>query len=169
MGPRTEQRLAAAGLATIGDLAALDDGALLALAPGRHGEDLRRRARGIDARPVAPVPAERVSISCERTFERDVADVGELEAVGREMAGRVAALLRSRERAARTVTVKLRYADFSTVTRGQTVRAATDDEDVIWRTARALVSRALEDRDGALRLMGVGVSGLSSERQLSLF
>ena len=169
VGPRTEQRLAAAGLATIGDLAALDDGALLALAPGRHGEDLRRRARGIDARPVAPVPAERVSISCERTFERDVADVGELEAVGREMAGRVAALLRSRERAARTVTVKLRYADFSTVTRGQTVRAATDDEDVIWRTARALVSRALEDRDGALRLMGVGVSGLSSERQLSLF
>lgn len=55
------------------------------------------------------------------------------------------------------------------MTRGQTVRAATDDEDVIWRTAQALVSRALEERDGALRLLGVGVSGLSSERQLTLF
>ncbi len=85
------------------------------------------------------------------------------------MAGQVAGMLRTRERAARTVTVKLRYADFQTVTRGQTVRAATDDEEIIWRTARALVSRALEEREGALRLLGVGVSGLSTERQLTLF
>ena len=169
VGPRTEGRLAAAGLSTIGDLASLQDDALRAIAPGRHGEDLRRRARGIDPRPVAAVPAERVSISCERTFARDVIDAGELEALGREMAGRVAATLRSRERAARTVTVKLRYADFQTVTRGQTVRAATDDEDVIWKTARALVFRALEERTGALRLMGVGVCGLGVERQLTLF
>jgi DNA polymerase-4 len=169
VGPRTEQRLAAAGLTAIGDLAALDDEALRTLVPGRHGEDLRRRARGIDPRPLACVPSERVSISCERTFDRDVADAGELDVAGREMAARVAALLRGRERAARTVTVKLRYADFQTVSRGQTVRAATDDEDVIWRTARALVSRALEEREGALRLLGVGVSGLSAERQLTLF
>lgn len=169
VGPRTEARLAAAGLSTIGDLAGLDDDALLALAPGRPGEDLRRRARGIDPRPVASVPAERVSISFERTFARDLTDAGQLESVGREMAARVASLLRSRERAARTVTIKLRYSDFQTVTRGQTVRAATDDEDVIWTTARALVSRALEEREGAVRLMGVGVSGLSAERQLTLF
>lgn len=169
VGPRTEQRLAAAGLTTIGDLAGLDDDALRALSRGRHGEDLRRRARGIDPRPVAPVPSERISISCERTFERDLRDAGELEEAGREMAARVAVLLRSRQRAARTVTVKLRYADFQTVTRGQTVRAATDDGEVIWSTARALVSRALEEREGALRLLGVGVSGLSGERQLTLF
>ena len=169
VGPRTEARLAAAGLTLIGELAALDDEALRGLVPGRWGEDLRARARGVDPRPVESVPAERVSISCERTFERDLSDPGELEAIGREMAARVAGLLRSRARAARTVTVKLRYADFQTVTRGQTVDAATDDEDVIWRTARALVSRALEERDGALRLLGVGVSGLSAERQLSLF
>lgn len=49
------------------------------------------------------------------------------------------------------------------------MHAATDDEEVIWRTARTLVSRALEERDGALRLLGVGVSGLSAERQLTLF
>ena len=169
VGPRTEQRMVAAGLATIGDLAGLDDEALRTLAPGRHGADLRRRARGIDPRPVATVPAERVSISCERTFAHDVADAGELEAAGREMAAQVATMLRARERAARTITVKLRYGDFQTLTRGQTVRAATDDGDVIWRTARALVSRALSERTGALRLMGVGVSGLSAERQLTLF
>lgn len=169
VGPRTEERLTRAGLATIGDLAALDDEALRALSPGRWGEDLRRRARGIDPRPVMAVPAERVSISGERTFARDVSDTRELEAIGRELAGRVAESLRRRGRAARTVTVKLRYADFDTVTRGQTVHGATDDPAVIWCTARTLLARALAERPGALRLVGVGVSGLSAERQLTLF
>ena len=68
VGPRTEERLTAAGLATVGDLAALDDERLRELAPGKHGEDLRRRARGIDPRRVEPVPAERISISSETTF-----------------------------------------------------------------------------------------------------
>jgi DNA polymerase-4 len=169
VGPRTEERLAGAGLVTVGELAALDDDALRALAPGRFGEDLRRRANGIDPRPVMAVPAERISISSERTFPRDLADAGELQEVAHELAGRVADALRRRGRAARTVTVKLRYADFSTVTRGQTVPGATDDAVVIAGTARALLARALSEREGALRLMGVGVSGLSSARQLTLF
>jgi DNA polymerase-4 len=169
VGPRTEARLTAAGLSRIGDLAALDDEGLRALVPGRFGEDLRRRARGIDPRTVQAVPAERISISSERTFARDVSDAAELEEAGREMAQHVADALRARGRWARTVTVKLRYADFRTVTRASTVRAATDDPGVIWSTARALVARALADREGALRLMGVGVSGLSGDRQLTLF
>ena len=61
-----------------------------------------------------------------------------------------------------------RYADFQTITRAQTVHGATDDEAVIWTTARALLARALGERAGALRLMGVGVSGLTTERQLTL-
>ncbi len=169
VGPRTEQRLKAAGLATVGDLAALDDEALGRLASGRHGEDIRRRARGIDTRPVAPIPAERISISSERTFARDLSSAAELETIGRAMADRVAEALRTRGRAARTVTLKLRYTDFQTITRGQTVTAATDDERVIWETARTLLTRALTERDGPLRLMGVGVSGLTVERQLTLF
>ncbi len=169
VGPRTEARLAAAGITTVGEVAVLDDAALRALAPGRHGEELRRRARGDDPRPVMPVPAERVSISSERTFARDVGDLGLLEELVGEMSAQVAGALRRRERAARTVTVKLRYADFSTVTRGRTVGAATDDEGVIRTAACALLRRALQERAGALRLMGVGVSGLSAERQLSLF
>jgi DNA polymerase-4 len=169
VGPRTEERLTAAGLATVGDLAALDDGRLRELAPGKHGSELRARARGIDPRGVEPVPAERISISSETTFAVDVRDVAELERIGRGQAAEVAGALRRRGRAARTVTVKLRYADFQTVTRAQTVHGATDDEAVIWTTARALLARALGERAGALRLMGVGVSGLTTERQLTLF
>jgi DNA polymerase-4 len=148
---------------------ALDDEGLRAVAGGRNGEDLRRRARGIDPRRVESVPAERISISSERTFAQDVRDGTELEAIACELAEQVAGVLRRRERAARTVTVKLRYADFSTVTRGWTVRAATDDAASIQQTACALLRRALAERAGPLRLMGVGVSGLSSERQLTLF
>lgn len=169
VGPRTDQRLRAAGLATIGDLAALDDDALDALSSGRHAHDLRRRARGIDPRPVAPIPAERISISSERTFERDLSSGAELESIGRALVERVAGVLRTRGRAARTVTVKLRYTDFQTITRGQTVTAATDDERVIWETARGLLTRALMEREGPLRLVGIGVSGLTVERQLTLF
>lgn len=169
VGPRTEGRLAAVGLATIGDLAALDDERLCELAPGRNGEELRRRARGIDPRPVEPVPAERISISAETTFARDVRDRLELERVGRELTARVADALRRRGRAARTVTLKLRYSDFGTITRGRTVGAATDDERLLWVTAQALLIRALGERNDPLRLMGVGVSGLSPVPQLTLF
>jgi DNA polymerase IV len=169
VGPRTEERLGRAGLGTVGELAALDDEALRGLVPGRFGEDLRRRARGVDPRPVASQPAERVSVSAETTFARDVSDAAQLESVGRGLAERVAESLRRRGRAGRTVTVKLRYADFQTITRGQTVAAPLDDGGAIWATAAALVARALAERPGALRLLGVGVSGLRAERQLSLF
>jgi DNA polymerase-4 len=169
VGPRTAERLAGAGLATVGELAALDDAALGAALPGRWGEDLRRRARGVDPRPVASEPAERISISTEHTFPRDLSDRRELEERGRAMAAQIAETLRRRGRSARTVNVKLRYGDFSTVTRGLTAAGATDDAAEIWGTARALLARALEERPGALRLLGVGVSGLGGERQLTLF
>jgi DNA polymerase-4 len=169
VGPRTEERLSRAGLGTIGELAALGDDDLRGLVPGRFGEDLRRRARGVDPRPVAAVPAERISVSAETTFERDVADPALLERVGRGLAEQVAEALRRRGRAARTVTVKLRYADFQTITRAQTVAAAVDDAEAIWATASALVARALRERPGALRLLGVGVAGLRPDRQLTLF
>jgi DNA polymerase-4 len=169
VGPRTEERLARAGLATIGDLAALGDDALRALVPGRFGEDLRRRAAGSDPRPVAAVPAQRLSVSAETTFERDVSDPARLESVGRGLAEAVADALRRQGRAGRTVTVKLRYDDFQTITRAQTVPAALDDADAVWETAASLLARALRERPGALRLLGVGVSGLRPDRQLTLF
>lgn len=168
-GPRTTARLHEAGVETIGDLAALPPERVAALIPGRVGELLRDRARGVDPRPVVPEPPERISVSTERTFDRDVTDAGELARRGEEMARDVAASLARRGRCARTVTVKLRYGDFSTVTRAHTMTAATDDAGVIWRRAWHLLASALEERPGPLRLLGVGVTGLTEQHQLSLF
>src|SRR5437588_7043453 len=96
VGPKAQARLADAGVATIGGLADLDDARLRALLPGRVGEELRRRARGIDPRPVSSEPAEAVSFSTEETFPRDLADRGELHARLREMAESLASGLTRR-------------------------------------------------------------------------
>lgn len=168
-GPRTTTRLGEAGVETIGDLAGLPAERIAALLPGRVGVLLHARARGVDPRPVVAEPPERISVSTERTFDRDVTDRGELARRGEEMSRDVAGALGRRDRCARTVTVKLRYADFSTVTRSATLVAATDDAAVIWRHASHLLDGALRDRPGALRLLGVGASGLAPGRQLALF
>ncbi|MFN8121170.1 MAG: DNA polymerase IV [Thermoleophilia bacterium] len=168
-GPRTTARLLEAGVETIGDLAELPQERVAALIPGRVGELLRDRARGVDPRPVVAEPPERISVSTERTFDRDVSDRAELARRGQEMARDVASSLSRRGRCARTVTVKLRYGDFSTVTRSHTMAAATDDAGAIWRMAWHLLETALEERPGPLRLLGVGASGLSEQHQLALF
>jgi DNA polymerase-4 len=167
VGPRTEERLTKAGIETIGDLAAVDDGH--PLTEGKWGASLVLRARGIDRRTVGSERAERISISTERTFAQDVGNRSELAERGREMALRVAERLASKGRYARTVTVKMRYPDFTTITRAQTLTRATDDPAVIWRAAAKLIGAALRTRDEPLRLLGVGVTGLTNERQLSLF
>ena len=110
----------------------------------------------------------------ERLGRAGLSTIGELAALGDDelrglVPGRFGEALRRRGRAGRTVTVKLRYADFQTITRGQTVGAALDDAGAIWATASALLARALRERPGALRLLGVGVSSLRSDRQLTLF
>ena len=167
VGPRAEARLAAAGVATVGALAALGDERLRALLPGQVGRMLHDRARGIDPRDLE-LGAERLSISVEETFERDVADRSLLHAELRRMAAEVASHLRARGLSARTVTTKLRYADFSIRSRSTTLGAGTDDAHLIGELACSLLDRGLRDRPGALRLVGVGASGLSDFRQLTL-
>jgi DNA polymerase-4 len=167
VGPRAEARLAAAGIATVGDLAALGDPELRALLPGAVGVVLRDRARGIDPRDL-DLEAERISISTEETFARDVADRAVLHAELRRQAANVAAHLRRSGLSARTVTTKLRYADFSIRSRSTTLAAPIDEEERIAELACRLLDRGLRDRPGALRLVGVGVSGLSDFRQLTL-
>jgi DNA polymerase-4 len=167
VGPRAEERLAAAGVGTVGALAALGDPELRALLPGQVGRMLRDRARGIDPRDL-DLDAERISISVEETFERDLVERDALHAEVRRMAAEVAGHLRRTGLSARTVTAKLRYADFSIRSRSSTLPAATDDEETIASLACALLDRGLRDRPGALRLAGVGVSGLSDYRQLTL-
>ena len=167
VGPRAEERLREAGVETIGGLASLGDAELARLVPGKVGRLLRDRAQGVDPRPLELL-STRISISQEETFEVDVADRSRLHGELRTMAERVAELLRADGRSARTVTTKLRYGDFSIRSRSTTLAAGTDDGGEIGALACRLLDRALADRPGALRLVGVGVSTLETHRQLSL-
>ena len=167
VGPRAEERLAAAGVTTIGELAALPDLDLRALLPGQVGRLLRDRALGIDARGLE-TSSERISISVEETFERDLTDRELLHAELRRMAERLGTHLRREGLSARTVTAKLRYGDFSIRSRSTSLDVGIDDPERIGELACGLLDRGLRDRPGALRLVGVGVSGLADYRQLSL-
>jgi DNA polymerase IV len=165
IGPRADERLRAAGIETIGELAALPDGD--PLLRGKVGSMLRDRARGVDPRTLE-LSTERISISQEETFPQDVGDTERLHDELQRMAARLAGHLQSRAQTARTVTTKLRYPDFSIRTRSTSLQAGTDDGARIGELACALLDRALRDRPGPLRLVGVGVSGLAEHAQLSL-
>lgn len=167
IGPRTEARLRGLGIGTLGALAALSDADLASFLPGKIGRMLRDRARGIDPRGLE-TQAVSVSISHEETFERDVADRAVLQAELRRMAERLGAHLGSSGRAARTVTTKVRYPDFSIRSRSTSLAVGTDDAARIGDLACALLDRALDDRPGALRLVGVAVSNLEAYRQLTI-
>ena len=135
--------------------------------PGKHGPLLRDRARGIDPRGLE-TSSETVSISAEETFERDVADRERLHDELRRMSERVAERLAAGGQVGRTVSTKVRYPDFSIRSRSTSLPVGTDDPERIGELACALLDRALADRPGALRLVGVGVSGLEQHRQLAL-
>jgi len=167
VGPKAEQRLVAAGVETVGALAGLGDAELKRLLPGSVGRVLRDRARGIDPRPLE-LSTERISISVENTFERDLTDRAQLHAELRGMARQVAEHLQKTGRTARTVSTKVRYTDFSIRSRSTSLRVGIDDGEQIGDLACGLLDRALADRPGALRLVGVGVSGLASHQQLAL-
>jgi DNA polymerase-4 len=166
VGPRAEERLATAGVKTIGGLATLSDVELRAVLPGAVGVLVRDRARGIDPRDLE-LETERVSISVEETFERDIADRSLLHAEVHRLAAELSERMRRSGVSGRTVTAKLRYADFSIRSRSTTLPAPVDEADRIAELACALLDRGLRDRPGALRLVGVGVSGLSEHRQLT--
>jgi DNA polymerase IV len=167
VGPRAEVRLRAAGIDTIGGLAALSDDRLRSLLPGKVGKLLRDRARGIDPRGLE-TDTQRVSISQEETFARDIGDVEQLRAELRPMADSLARYLHDSGETARTVTTKVRYPDFAIRSRSTSLHVGTDDADRIWELACGLLDRALADRPGPLRLVGIGVSGFETYRQLEL-
>src|SRR5919205_1321619 len=155
VGPKAEARLVAAGVETIGALAQLGDEQLRSLLPGSVGRVLRDRANGIDPRGLE-LQTERISISVENTFERDLTDRALLHAELRGMASRVAKHLQETGRVARTVSTKVRYTDFSIRSRSTSLRVGIDDAEQIGELACGLLDRALKDRPGALRLVGGG-------------
>ncbi|HLX21125.1 MAG TPA: DNA polymerase IV [Gaiellaceae bacterium] len=167
VGPKAEERLRVAGIETVGGLAALGDEDLRRVLPGSVGAVLRDRANGIDPRGL-DTEVERISISVENTFERDLLDRERLHDELRAMAAEVAGHLHTRGQTARTVTTKLRYADFSIRSRSTSLDVGIDGAAQIGDLACRLLDRGLRDRPGALRLVGVGVSGLIEYRQLAL-
>ncbi len=166
VGPASAERLRRAGVSTVGELAALPAERLVALfGPGRGGA-LHELARGVDARPVVP-DREIKSISVEDTFPTDLSDRGRLRAELDVLARRLAGRLRSRERSGRTVTLKVRRHDFTTLARSDTLPGPTDDEVVIRDVARRLLDSV--DVEGGVRLLGIGVSSLAEVVQQDLF
>lgn len=157
VGPKTARRLATMGMRTIGDIAKWPEASLLATF-GEYGRELGHRARGEDERMVV-TQREAKSMSQETTFARDVRDDHELERTLRRLAGEVATYLRRDHLAGATVRLKLRWPDFTTLTRQTTLPQRTDDETEIARTAIQLM-RTVRRPGQAVRLIGVGLTGL---------
>ena len=167
VGPKTEARLAELGIRTIGDIAKWAE-ADLGSRFGENGRDLARHARGVDDRPVV-TERETKSISQEVTFSRDVRDDAVLVHTIKEQSAEVARQLRRSNLAGATVKLKLRWPDFTTLTRQTTLRMPSDQEDEIASTALALLAK-VRAPGKAVRLIGVGVSGLQEPvRQLELW
>ncbi len=168
IGPRTAERLARLGIKTCGELAAFDIQSLQDVFR-KNALWLQERARGKDDRPVAAERGPAKSISQERTFNQDVADPVFLRDRLRRMAEGVAVALQRRDLVAHTVTVKFRYADFTTFTRQRSVSQGLQSADDIFRLAEAIWQEHWPPEQ-RLRLLGVGVSGLAEPEgfQLSL-
>jgi DNA polymerase-4 len=169
IGPRGEQRLSAAGIAVIGELARQDDAQLAGLGMGgKVGRDLRERARGVDPRLVVVEASDPVTIGEETTFEHDLLDPLAMAAELAPIAGNVFAAVERRGFAARTVTTKLRYDDFAIVTRSRTLAAPVATAEALSGLAVELLEKALADRRAPVRLLGVYVGKLAREAQLEL-
>jgi DNA polymerase-4 len=166
IGPVAEEKLHRLGIETIGQLAALSEAEVANILGATIGLALHRLARGIDDRPVAE-RAEAKQISAESTFAADLTTLEELREAIAPIAEHAHHRLCRDGRGARTVTVKLKKSDMSTLTRSATLPYATTDGAALAALARRLL---LDPRQiGPIRLLGVGFSGLSNVRQESLF
>lgn len=165
IGPATASRLHSFGVDTVGDLARVSQTDLVAIFGQAHGTALHRLARAEDERPVV-VEREAKSISVEQTYEHDITDRAVLEGELGRMATGLAGRLAKAAVFARTITVKAREGDFTTHTRSGTLPFATGDEAVILREGRRLLG-ALDVSPG-LRLLGLGVAGLTAHAQEEL-
>jgi DNA polymerase-4 len=172
VGPSLVEALARRGLVTVQDALPVEQSWLERWLGAKRGGWLYRRVRGLDRSRVDPHEPRR-SVSSERTFARDLDSDARLERELMKLSVSVGRHLRRGDLAARTITVKLRDADFKTRTASVTLEDAVESDGVIFSVARELLQQLRRGRRAPTRLLGVGLSNLtsggSSERQLALF
>jgi DNA polymerase IV len=166
VGPATAERLRRAGIHTVADLETLSLDELVRLLGRAHGTGLHDLARARDDRPVV-AEREAKSISVEDTYDTDLTDRRLMEGLLTRQAGNVAERLRKSGMSGRTVTIKVRLHDFTTLSRSATLPSPVDDAATVARLARNLLTEL--DTSGGVRLLGVGVSGLADWIQDDLF
>ncbi len=167
IGRKGERILKDLGIKTIGQLAALPLN-ILKSHFGVAGELLHNYANGIDDRKVEPA-GEAKSISRETTFGKDTRDSSLLKATLRYLSERVGSELRQKGKLTRCVTLKLRYADFTTITRQHTLSQAGDTDQTIFDIGLKLLKKELSREKQAVRLIGIGISNLTEAgRQLDM-
>ncbi|MBO1337315.1 DNA polymerase IV [Streptomyces sp. VRA16 Mangrove soil] len=166
VGPATGDHLRRAGINTVAEIAEAGEDELVRLLGKAHGSHLYAMALARDERPVV---AERdsKSVSVEDTYDVDIHDRVRVRTEVQRLADRCVERLRAAERSGRTVVLKVRRYDFSTLTRSETLRGPTDDPAVVREAAARLLEGV--DTTGGVRLLGVGVSGLADFTQEDLF
>lgn len=166
IGPATGEHLRRAGMTIVTDLVEAGEDELVRLLGRAHGASLYRMAQGYDDRPVV---AERdaKSVSVEDTFDVDLHDRVRIRIEVERLAERCVGRLRASGHSGRTIVLKVRRYDFSTLTRSETLRGPTDDPGVVREAAGRLLEAV--DTTGGVRLLGVGVSGLADYTQEDLF
>jgi DNA polymerase IV len=160
IGPKTAERLERHGIATLGALAAVPDQRLTEWFGPRLGPYLGSLARFDDERAIETIRLAK-SESRETTFDRDLRGLHQLEPELRRLTEQLCATLESQDACGRTIGIKVRYADFSTVTRARSLPAAVNDLDTVWRVAVDLLRRL--DPPQPVRLVGVRVAGLDEQ------
>ncbi|MCW2870699.1 MAG: dinB [Streptomyces oryziradicis] len=166
VGPATAEHLRRAGITTVAEVAHAGESELVRLLGKAHGASLYAMAAGLDDRPVV-ADREMKSVSVEDTFDVDLTDRARVRTEVAGLADRCVQRLRGAGRSGRTVVIKVRRYDFSTLTRSETLRAPTDDPAVVRETAARLIEAV--DTTGGVRLLGVGVAGLADFTQEDLF
>ncbi|HEX5089700.1 MAG TPA: DNA polymerase IV [Nocardioides sp.] len=166
VGPATAERLRRVGIHTVADLESVSLDELVRLVGKAHGASLYALARADDDRPVEP-ERETKSVSSEGTYDTDLTDRSLMEHLLTRQAGDVATRLRRHGLSGRTVTIKVRLHDFTTLSRSTTLPSPTDSAATVARLARGLLADL--DTSGGVRLLGVGVSGLADWIQEDLF
>jgi DNA polymerase-4 len=166
VGPATADRLRKAGVHTVADLEQLTLDELVRQVGKAHGLSLHQLARADDDRPVV-AERETKSVSVEGTYETDLTDRKLMEGILARQAANVAERLRKHGLSGRTVSIKVRLHDFTTLSRSTTLGSPTDSRAVIARLATTMLADL--DTSGGVRLLGVGVSGLADWVQEDLF